>query len=496
MKRVTIHTLPYEQVSDCLQKVEASERESLSDAVLFLRNMSCAGQVHPEFSCLNGRIQENTGLQLKTEEVEVAALSYATLCQMLGIGGTEILMIDAEGHDCRILQSMIEHCIAEENRHVHAWPDVIQFETMGHSNKVDDPAEHSTSEEDAIRSLESCGYVLLSTGNDTVMVHGASLSAESRLRDWMVSFSCDECGRKGEYCMPFPVGSKAYNVCWQCKELYWLFGPSVWERWYRVPVESAFGEPDLKVENVATSGDNLWAVGVDGQVVCYRSGSWEDLGGRTKIVSLSAGGTEVWGLDRESRLVHRVSSEWIIVPTEEKIQYVKVCRDGSAVLCVDIEHSVQVYYTADKRWQPVYGYLKQLAGCQGASEVYGINFYHQTYCWSWWEGWAHTDDFELIDISMSDDGYHIWAIDESTAIHYKAGKWGRWHQIPGKLAKVHVSRDGSKSLWYRSAWWLVGIRVLEIIRRCMIENLRSSYMRESMPITLSALAILFRAPEH
>ena len=49
---------------------------------------------------------------------------------MLNFRGTDVLMIDAEGHDCQILQSMIDHC--ETAGDDSLWPDVIQFETMGH----------------------------------------------------------------------------------------------------------------------------------------------------------------------------------------------------------------------------------------------------------------------------------------------------------------------------------------------------------------------------
>ena len=446
-EKVTVSTVTHEHVLQCLGEVQPSEQQSFCDAVSFLRNMYCVGQVHPEFPYWNNNIEEKYGLTVKTEQVEVAALSYATLSHMLDIGGVEILMIDAEGHDCQILQSMIEHCIAEESRNVHAWPEVVQFETMGHSNHVGDPSENSSSEQDTIRSLQSWGYLLYCVGQDTLMVHGESLSAEPRLQDWTAEISCGYCGLKEQKAWPLIQVYGRGVLCWECNEVSRRFGPSVWERWEQIPVELEDVAPNWRVESATSDGTDLWVVGVDGRVVCCRSGSWEDLGGVLKTISVSDGGAEVWGIDREGSLAHQVSNKWVVVPTDTKMQDVEVSGDGSAVWCVDVEHSIHVFTIADQKWDIKSGYLQQLSLIQGGSEVCGINLYNEVYRWSSWRDWDsdwERIDGELFHISMSDDGYHIWGIGASNTVWYKAGRRGYWLKIPGRLTKVKVSRDGSK----------------------------------------------------
>ena len=77
--------------------------------------------------------------------MKATAITYGGLADLLQFSGTELLVIDAEGHDCQILESMIEYC--QQNSHV--WPDIICFETLGHSDRIDGPA----AEESMVRSL-------------------------------------------------------------------------------------------------------------------------------------------------------------------------------------------------------------------------------------------------------------------------------------------------------------------------------------------------------
>ena len=56
------------------------------------------------------------------------SFSYDDLSRLLCFSGTDVVVMDAEGEDCEILGSMIEHCMGEVNS--DAWPNTIQFETM------------------------------------------------------------------------------------------------------------------------------------------------------------------------------------------------------------------------------------------------------------------------------------------------------------------------------------------------------------------------------
>ena len=54
--------------------------------------------------------------------------TYGKLAKELDFSGCELLVIDAEGDDTKILRSMISHCWETGK----GWPDMIAFETQGH----------------------------------------------------------------------------------------------------------------------------------------------------------------------------------------------------------------------------------------------------------------------------------------------------------------------------------------------------------------------------
>ena len=256
-KRVSMHAITQEHMEACLQKLSLSEQEAFASQLIYLRNMSCVGQEHPQFSFFSESLEQQFGMKVKMEALDAISLSYASLAQMLGFSGVEILVIDAEGHDCEILQSMIDYCKLASNN--HSWPQVIQFETMGHNNDVG----IRTAEQDMIQSLVSCGYRLVCTGNDTNMVHGPALSCETRLQEWVGTLKCGNCGSKGECGMPFSLSEQWIVVCHQCNELQRAFGSHWWDRWQRVPVSVETG--DVQVISVTSDREFVWTVGVDGR---------------------------------------------------------------------------------------------------------------------------------------------------------------------------------------------------------------------------------------
>ena len=118
--------------------------------------MSCVGDKHPWFQDLSAQLEKEYGVGVRMEAVASQSLSYADLSWLLRIGGVEVLLIDAEGHDCRILQSMIDHCAVYPG----AWPDVVQFETMG----LNDMQGSYNTEEHMLDLLNKHGYVLACKG--------------------------------------------------------------------------------------------------------------------------------------------------------------------------------------------------------------------------------------------------------------------------------------------------------------------------------------------
>ena len=61
--------------------------------------------------------------------------TWMKLTEQLNFCGCELLIVDAEGHDTAVLCSMLAHCKERLRNGLYEWPNVIQFETMGHCNK-------------------------------------------------------------------------------------------------------------------------------------------------------------------------------------------------------------------------------------------------------------------------------------------------------------------------------------------------------------------------
>ena len=215
-ERVAVHALDKDCYQSCLRQVHADHLTEFVDRVLYLRNMSCVGQDHPLLQDCVLQLEQDFRVKIKTQAIDTVGITYGALTEKLRFGGVEVLMIDAEGHDCQILLSMIDHCLRHGNE-TH-WPDVIQFESMGHCDKLDGEG----SETAVVRSLESYGYAVVTSGyQDTQMVRPAALHAESRLQRWVDTISCDRCWVRGESGMPFTYGISC--VCASCSDTFVAF---------------------------------------------------------------------------------------------------------------------------------------------------------------------------------------------------------------------------------------------------------------------------------
>ena len=178
--------------------------------------MSCVGDKHPWFQDLSAQLEKEYGVGVRMEAVASQSLSYADLSWLLRIGGVEVLIIDAEGHDCRILQSMIDHCAVYPG----AWPDVIQFETMG----LNDMQGSYNTEEHMLDLLNKHGYVLARKGGDSLLYRTSAFSKEPRVSKWVHSFQCQCCEIAGPAGMPFSYCEDYHTVCATCYRL-WRNGP-------------------------------------------------------------------------------------------------------------------------------------------------------------------------------------------------------------------------------------------------------------------------------
>ena len=120
-----------------------------------MRNMSTVEPVHPHWAIWRAHCLNQLGVVTEASRQPVEVWSYSQLAKVLDFSGCEVLMIDAEGHDVRILRSVIEHC----RRYPRELPWLVQFETMGHCDRAE--GGETSVEWNVIWSLMEEGYLLV-----------------------------------------------------------------------------------------------------------------------------------------------------------------------------------------------------------------------------------------------------------------------------------------------------------------------------------------------
>ena len=218
-----LHFLSLGTYESLLGSVSTWKRTDLESDLLYLRNMSCVGGEHPAMAELRDHYSRAYGLKVPVETLQIKVWSYDRLARELDFCGCEVLLVDAEGSDTKILRSMIAHCEAEERRGANAWPDVVQFETMGHC----DQREGVDAEAKMVTQLKRCGYVLLYwSSSNTVLVNRKPRWGQAdeercqRLKRWMCTLQCQAkgCQQKGaavDHALPFSY-HKGVMHCRQC----------------------------------------------------------------------------------------------------------------------------------------------------------------------------------------------------------------------------------------------------------------------------------------
>mmetsp|Transcript_79173 Transcript_79173/g.183710 ORF Transcript_79173/g.183710 Transcript_79173/m.183710 type:complete len:556 (+) Transcript_79173:72-1739(+) len=434
-QNVEVYAITQDLYKKYAQTVRPGELQTFDDLVLFLRNMSCVGQAHPAFQRLSTELEAQCGVKVETQPIKARAVTYGFLARMLRFSGVEVLLIDAEGYDCKILQSMIDHCTELGNG--QAWPDVIQFETMGHSNWMVDSSSKDM-EAETCRSLESHGYVVACYGTDTQLVRHSALISEARLQRWVNTFRCDRCRIQGQEGMPFLFRSGAGTMCHSCTSLFHIFGSSVWE-WASQP-----GDP--KLCSVTTNGVWVWGVDFDGRACCCRDGHWEYSGSHLKHVSVSRDESQVWALDECGRVLQCSSwpkGRWKELPNSPRLLNLSVSGDGWVIWGTD--HSGQIWTLRwDRRqWQLLSGWLDQVSVSWDGSHIWGVNQQGKIYYRSSSGSWTAVPGW-LRQVAVSADGCHVWGINDCWQIFYRPSSSGCWARVTGSLTQVCASEDGRR----------------------------------------------------
>lgn len=211
--RMPVYTLTADKYAAYLSAVAKERRAEFESDVLYLRNMSCVGRAHPEFWKFREAIEEKYGVRLELEPVEAPCLTYGELSERLHFSGVEVLLIDAEGFDVRIIESMLDHC---RKAGIDSWPDIIQFESMGHCDKIDGRG----SEEAVLQSLEGAGYLIAATGKDTQAIFEKAIRRDPRVQKFLSTYKCRTCGVQGWRGMPYCCISLG-EFCTACSSQSW-----------------------------------------------------------------------------------------------------------------------------------------------------------------------------------------------------------------------------------------------------------------------------------
>ena len=176
---VDIQVFSVQERDDLLRQVPASRREGLKQRLEYILNMSCIEDVHPWVPEMMQQISKDYDIDLSLSNIKkqkTCVWSWQKLQKECKFKGCEVLCIDTEGYDVKILRSLISHC----SKNTDEWPYLIQFETMGHCDRL----ENRQAEWGVIEELCKYGYKLVhqsSLNSHLVRKMPFSLSHRSRI---------------------------------------------------------------------------------------------------------------------------------------------------------------------------------------------------------------------------------------------------------------------------------------------------------------------------
>ena len=188
------------------------------DQLAYLENMARLDDFHPDFQYGFDVIRRAMNCdQELCEERPVTCYTFRQILDMVNASACEVLHIDAEGADCEIVESMGDFCSMWGD--TQRWPRILKFETRGFANTWFNPLK----EDQTIELLQWWGYHVVYSGNDTVLLHGPTLSCDSWFRDWAdatYTFTCETCHlatEPSDACF----GRHTRKARWQWKNNIW-----------------------------------------------------------------------------------------------------------------------------------------------------------------------------------------------------------------------------------------------------------------------------------
>jgi len=214
-KRVEMSVFTEADFEAAVRQVPVDQRAAFRSDLTYLRNMSCLGEEHPNFQFCRNKALRKFGVDVHLKSQATKVWTYSRLARELDFCGCEVLMVDAEGYDAKILRSMIAHCIEQEASGRQAWPDVLVFETGG----LCDHKEGATSEKQITKELEGHGYItLLYSSMNTDMVRRDALARSWRLKNWVDRLYCHACHAPAEHHVLFLEKGLCYcKTCYKVK---------------------------------------------------------------------------------------------------------------------------------------------------------------------------------------------------------------------------------------------------------------------------------------
>ena len=362
-----------------LRHLCGKKRKLFHEQVEYLRNMSCVGQPHRYFQQVRDFVKQNCGgIELDVKPTKARALTFGDLARLLRFAGTELLVIDAEGYDCRILDSMIDYCkgVDSLNNNNNVWPDVVCFETQGHCDAIDGPS----TEEKTVTRLKMHGYCTVLTGHDTVMVRDeAALTVvrRSRLERWLDGVQCEQCWSRARDGMPFACISGVGTTCDNCSKVYRVFGRAAWDDWKQLSCE-------VKLYSIVSDGFSLWGVS-DEQVVYVfddEHGYWKecvkDMCQISVVSSSYQGYPELWGVDSMGQLLRCScsSGRWVKKVINSLGQnFLSICFDGETFWAINFHNQILSLAAGAEEgsWEVMSGALTQVSVSDGGGHLWGVN---------------------------------------------------------------------------------------------------------------------------
>jgi len=196
-------------VDDMLNQVSWYQRLALRSKLEYILNMSCVGRLEKRVAKKCDGIYKKYGVFVNLVSCSVDVWSWRKLVEACNFEGCELLIVDTEGYDAKILRSMLKYC----REYANAWPSLIQFETMGHC----DQAEGAGTEWSVIHELEIAGYVLIGYSKwNSHLVWSHAPQRSRKLKSWLEEWICSKCWRRNA----FPYITNATGThCRQCCDL-------------------------------------------------------------------------------------------------------------------------------------------------------------------------------------------------------------------------------------------------------------------------------------